>query len=74
MTTVTSADKVLLQGSVMDMSPGETNTPAVSDASMTTWMDFLFGQNAQLINSQSESSIRHNPGFRNLISAMIGYS
>ncbi len=58
MTTVTSADKVLLQGTVMDMSPGETNTPAVSDASMTTWMDYLFGQNAQLINSQSESSIQ----------------
>jgi hypothetical protein len=51
MTTVTSADKVLIQGTVMDMSPGEPNTPAVSDASMTTWMDYLFGQDAQLINS-----------------------
>ncbi len=33
------------------MSLGETNTPAVSDASMATWMNYLFGQDAQLINT-----------------------
>ena len=50
-TTITSGTSALIQGTVMDMSPGESNTPAVSDASMTTWMDYLFGQNAQLINN-----------------------
>ena len=42
---------VTIQGTVMDMSPGAPNTPAVSDADMSVWMDYLYGQNATLLNS-----------------------
>ncbi|HJW65724.1 MAG TPA: PQQ-binding-like beta-propeller repeat protein [Candidatus Bathyarchaeia archaeon] len=41
----------LIKGTVMDLSPGQPNTPAVSDADMSEWMDYLHGQNATLINS-----------------------
>ncbi|MFW9847306.1 MAG: PQQ-binding-like beta-propeller repeat protein, partial [Candidatus Thorarchaeota archaeon] len=41
---------VLIEGTVMDMSPGAPNTPAVSDEDMSEWMDYLYGQNAWLIN------------------------
>ena len=54
-TTVTAGPAVgsgaTIQGTVMDMSPGKPNTPAVSDADMSEWMDYLYGQNATLINS-----------------------
>jgi hypothetical protein len=47
-TTVTAPDvqvpkdtTVLIRGSVLDMSPASPNTPAVSDESMDTWMDYL---------------------------------
>jgi outer membrane protein assembly factor BamB len=43
--------KVMLTGTVMDMSPGAPNTPAVSDADMSVWMDYLYGQNATLLNN-----------------------
>ena len=42
---------VLIQGSVMDMSPAAPNTPAVSDADMSEWMDYLHMQKATLINA-----------------------
>jgi outer membrane protein assembly factor BamB len=42
---------VLIEGSVMDMSPGAPNTPAVSDEDMSEWMDYLYGQNATLLNN-----------------------
>jgi len=42
---------VLIQGTVMDQSPGQPNTPAVSDSDMSMWMDYLHGQNATMINS-----------------------
>ena len=51
MTTVSAGTGVLIQGSVLDMSPDAPNTPAVSEADMTEWMDFIYGQNATLINS-----------------------
>jgi outer membrane protein assembly factor BamB len=51
LTTVSAGTSVLIQGSVLDMSPGAPNTPAVSDADMDVWMDYLYGQNATLINS-----------------------
>ena len=35
----------------MDMSPGKPNTAAISDENMSVWMDYLYGQNATLINS-----------------------
>ncbi len=49
--TVSSKSSVLLQGSVMDMSPGKPNTPAVADKDMSEWMDYLYGQNATLMNN-----------------------
>ena len=42
---------VTIQGTVMDMSPGQLGTAAVSEADMSEWMDYLHGQNATLINS-----------------------
>jgi outer membrane protein assembly factor BamB len=42
---------VLIQGTVLDESLGQPNTPAISDANMSLWMDYLHGQNATLINS-----------------------
>jgi len=35
-------EQVLLKGTVMDMSPGSRNTPAVSDASQETWVPYLY--------------------------------
>jgi hypothetical protein len=51
MNGATTGGKLLIQGSVMDMSPGKPNTPAIADSDMTVWMDYLYGQNATLINS-----------------------
>jgi len=57
-TTVTASSKVsalgtsvLLEGTIMDMSPGKPNTPAVADEDMSEWMDYLYGQNATLLNN-----------------------
>jgi WD40 repeat protein len=49
--TTTVGKSILIHGSVLDMSPGAPNTPAISDADMDEWMDYLYGQNATLINS-----------------------
>ena len=35
----------------MDQSPAQPNTPAVSEADMSEWMEYLHMQNATLINS-----------------------
>ncbi len=51
LTVVPLGDGVLLQGFVKDMSPGAPDTPAVSDEDMDEWMDYLYGQNATLINA-----------------------
>jgi outer membrane protein assembly factor BamB len=51
LTTVPAGTSVLLQGSVMDMSPGNPNTPAVAEEDMVEWMDYLYGQNATLLNN-----------------------
>ena len=57
-TTVTASPKVgiagssiLVEGTVMDQSPASPNTPAISDADMSEWMDYLHMQNATLLNS-----------------------
>jgi len=39
--TVAKGTSVLIQGTVMDMSPASPNTPAISDDSMDIWMDYL---------------------------------
>jgi hypothetical protein len=59
-TTVTTSpainnpSKVLISGSVTDQSPGQTSlgipaagTPAISDASMSRWMEYLYQQQAK---------------------------
>jgi hypothetical protein len=42
---------VLIQGSVLDLSAAQPNTPAISDADMSQWMDYMQFQNATLLNS-----------------------
>ncbi|HLN46137.1 MAG TPA: PQQ-binding-like beta-propeller repeat protein [Candidatus Sulfotelmatobacter sp.] len=51
LTTVTAGTSVLIQGTVMDMSPASANTPAISDEDMSEWMDYLHMQNATLLNN-----------------------
>jgi len=41
LTTVAKGTSVLIQGTVLDMSPASPNTPAIADESMDTWMDYL---------------------------------
>jgi hypothetical protein len=48
---IARGSSVLIKGSVMDMSPAQSNTPAVADESMTEWMEYLHMQNATLINT-----------------------
>jgi hypothetical protein len=43
-TAVTSGTNVVISGSVLDQSPASAGTPAISDASMATWMDYLHFQ------------------------------
>ncbi len=50
-TTVSVSDKVvakgstmLIEGTVMDMSPAQPNTPAIADSSMSAWMEYLHKQ------------------------------
>ena len=54
LTAVATGTGVLIQGTVMDMSPGKPNTPAISDDNMSVWMNYLYGQNATLINNPPE--------------------
>ena len=42
---------IMIEGTVTDQSPGKPGVPAVADADMSEWMDFLYGQNATLINN-----------------------
>jgi hypothetical protein len=42
---------IMIEGTVTDQSPGKPGTPAVSDADMSEWMDYLYGQNATLLNN-----------------------
>ncbi len=42
---------ILIQGNVLDQSPAQPGTPAVSDDSMSEWMDYLNMQNATLLNN-----------------------
>jgi outer membrane protein assembly factor BamB len=44
--------KVLLTGTVVDMSPAQPNTPAVSDESMTAWMQYLHMQKSMPTNAK----------------------
>jgi len=50
-TVVSQGATVQIQGNVLDQSPAQPDTPAVSDASMNEYMDYLHMQNATLLNS-----------------------
>jgi len=43
-TAITAGTAAIISGTVMDQSPAQLNTPAISDASMSTWMDYLHFQ------------------------------
>ena len=42
--TTTRGSNVLIEGTIMDLSPAQPNTPAVSEESMTAWMEYLHMQ------------------------------
>jgi outer membrane protein assembly factor BamB len=44
MTYVSQGTSVLISGTVMDQSPAQPNTPAISDQDMTAWMEYLHMQ------------------------------
>ncbi len=57
-TTVTASPKntakgssIVIEGTVMDMSPAQPNTPAVSVDSMSAWMEYLHMQQAKPTNT-----------------------
>jgi hypothetical protein len=41
---VANESSVLIEGTVTDQSPGAKDTPAISDASMSAWMEYLYMQ------------------------------
>ncbi len=43
-TAVTSGNQMVIQGSVLDQSPGAPNTPAIADQYMTQWMEYVYMQ------------------------------
>ena len=45
-TTITQGQSVVITGTVLDMSPGQSGTPCVSKESMTKWMEYLHMQHA----------------------------
>ncbi len=58
MSAVSMGSSVTIRGTVTDQSPGETclgipaaGTPAVSDASMEEWMEYLYGQQPKPYNA-----------------------
>jgi hypothetical protein len=57
-TAITLGSSLVIRGTVTDQSPGDTclgipaaGTPAVSDESMTTWMEYLYQQKPQPTNA-----------------------
>ncbi len=48
---ITNHATALITGNVLDQSPAQPGTPAVSDVSMSEWMDYLNMQNATLLNN-----------------------
>ncbi len=52
---VAKGSSVLIEGTVMDQSPAQKGTPAVSDASMTGWMEYLHMQQPKPTNTTGVS-------------------
>jgi hypothetical protein len=48
---IASGSSVLIEGTVTDQSPGATGTPAVSDASMSSWMQYLYNNKPMPTNA-----------------------
>jgi hypothetical protein len=48
---LSQGNSILVKGSVMDMSPAQPNTPAVSDASMSGWMEYIHMQQPKPTNA-----------------------
>jgi hypothetical protein len=46
LTAITKGQRLIVKGTVMDQSPGQPNTPAVSKESMSVWMEHLHMQTA----------------------------
>jgi len=53
---VTNGVTVLIKGNVLDQSPAQPGTPAVSDASQSEQMDYLHMQNSTLLNSPPQET------------------
>jgi hypothetical protein len=48
---LSKGNAIMIEGTVTDQSPGKPGVPAVADADMSEWMDYLYGQNATLLNN-----------------------
>ncbi len=48
---ITEGSSVLITGAVMDQSPGQPDTPAISDFWMTSWMEYLHLQREKPTNA-----------------------
>ena len=48
---ISAGSNALIKGTVMDLSPAQPGTPAISDGEMSAWMEYLHLQNATMINS-----------------------
>ena len=68
-------DSVLIEGTVLDMSPAQPGTPAVADEDMTEWMDYLHLQNAttftEMEGQTTEPGLIFNPPTPNGVSVRL---
>jgi hypothetical protein len=48
---ITAGTALTIQGNVLDQSPAKAGIPAVADASMSEWMDYVHMQNSTLLNN-----------------------
>ena len=51
MTAITAGDNVVIRGTVTDQSSGAKDTPAISDDSMSKWMEYLYMQQSMPTNA-----------------------
>ena len=69
-TAVPLGTGVMIKGSVTDQSPGQKGTPAVSDESMTAWMEYLHMQRPRPTNVKGVevvlTAIDPNGNFQNI--------
>ena len=55
LTAVTQGQSVMLTGTVTDQSPGKPGTPAISDESMSAWMEYQYMQQPIPMNAKGVS-------------------